>query len=1126
MDEAKANKKIKLLEKRYGKGHLYYACHIAFPLTLTSGLMYQIWYCFRKDNNNNLLMDDDNKTIIIPWVAIYDIIFSSICREIAYDQYELQPEIRKVLLTKLKENPLFGVKRLNELANFLYAYYEKIEGEQYFADADCKDTNKLYAEAVLNPGSESVKSFLSGNFYFPKLITDIFEFAKNINKSTSEDVVFEAYEEITIDVSVNEDELRRELNLRTNKKTVEKIIDSLPKRSNDLLINDYDDMDKIVNHLLNLYDTENNTLNRSKPKAVIELENRIQPPVQGEQTQPVKKYDQKPCIIIGIGEIGAKLVYGVFQNWVEFVRDIHVEDSKITEVFKKVDFFVYDTPHKNKGESVLGKIEKDQLAKKYPKGSLEVILLSDTNYIPDTEEKIQEIRNKDYSDYTPDTEEKIQEQRNKGYSEWLSSEPPSNPVIIFDHGAESDREKGRMAFLASLVSKREPSLEKLETALKKYLSPSGEPNIPSLEIVIVNSLFGGTGSGTFIQFALYLKDYINRHIAENKNLPLRIGFVSIVSDSITRSKEKKNEKNAIEELKLISEKGIINLQNTYGTIIHKYIHLFDYCCIYNDEERIPESLDDLKDNVISKSIFYQNISPISNTVINHKYKSIESPFTFCNPLAYEFVFPKEKYEKYKILKAVNLFMNHYFPRHGDKCYNYNRQYLKEKADFEKDPFVKQYDYGIFDSTYQDKNGQKEKKEVVYSNRLEKKQEEDFEQSWKKYLDRKEVDFNILVDQKFMNAKAPTKKSLKNFQIEVMETISNELYKFAEYLKKESMLYETKVLDFIARWEALQIKNHFNDLHPVATRILLCELNIMIDDKINTAAKQKKQYQKEIDDCAMIENQDATQLNEDDYKKLVSHYEKEIHLKRLKELMACKFKIVFYLALKKIVENYIHDHQIWFSKIDKQKHEFEIKEIQTIEELQDNRLTFVENHKVKILDLKRPGSFKSTYHKEINDIANDQLELSRLKILGRSTHELKVKVNNDTKNFFIKNALTIYKDLDIRDTQVNIIDAIKQDAEFDDQPIQKRLSGRMEAIVKRIKKKGYPSEIIFLMHPECYQELIKLEVNPFKKEYYLWQSEFVSPHKIICFCDNYLKEIKTDFHQEFRKMGTIKRFFKS
>jgi formylglycine-generating enzyme required for sulfatase activity len=97
--------RILVFEQRYGRKALHLAYHAAFPLTLTSDLL----YCLRE----NFLPD-------VPWYAVPDILLSGLCQTAGYDLYEIEGKTRSALLYCLCRD--FGDLRLKELSNFMVEY--------------------------------------------------------------------------------------------------------------------------------------------------------------------------------------------------------------------------------------------------------------------------------------------------------------------------------------------------------------------------------------------------------------------------------------------------------------------------------------------------------------------------------------------------------------------------------------------------------------------------------------------------------------------------------------------------------------------------------------------------------------------------------------------------------------------------------------------------------------------------------------------------------------------------------------------------------------------------------------------------------------------------------------------
>jgi formylglycine-generating enzyme required for sulfatase activity len=100
-----ATRRIEVFERLYGTIALHLAYHAAFPLTLTSDLL----YCLRENFVPNC-----------PWYVVADVLLSSLCQPVGYDLYEIEAKTRDCLLRDLCDE--FGEKRLKELADFMSQY--------------------------------------------------------------------------------------------------------------------------------------------------------------------------------------------------------------------------------------------------------------------------------------------------------------------------------------------------------------------------------------------------------------------------------------------------------------------------------------------------------------------------------------------------------------------------------------------------------------------------------------------------------------------------------------------------------------------------------------------------------------------------------------------------------------------------------------------------------------------------------------------------------------------------------------------------------------------------------------------------------------------------------------------
>lgn len=134
----------------------------------------------------------------------------------------------------------------------------------------------------------------------------------------------------------------------------------------------------------------------------------------------------------------------------------------------------------------------------------------------------------------------------KRVEEYLKNNPeakswfPENPFIAIkklNEGAGQIRACSRLAAEASI---KEGSFVELDKAIKHVRSVTGDPNLPDLKVVIVNSICGGTGAGLAVQIPYYIK-YKLDYVAGAKSILFRGYFVG---PSITEAKNTKYQKAA------------------------------------------------------------------------------------------------------------------------------------------------------------------------------------------------------------------------------------------------------------------------------------------------------------------------------------------------------------------------------------------------------------------------------------------------------------------------------------------------------------------------------------------------------------------------------------------------------
>lgn len=159
--------------------HAWLARCAAFPVALTTDLLYKIWLNFRQS--------EADKPLEIPINAVGDVLLSSLCREIGYDLYEMFPEVRAVLWQSLTP------EIVRSLAEFMLRYLDfcrdKVPSDA-FAEAQrvwaesfqhpekvTQLLHQLLSERNTNPGSKLMAEYVlswvkNRNHWATKTITE------------------------------------------------------------------------------------------------------------------------------------------------------------------------------------------------------------------------------------------------------------------------------------------------------------------------------------------------------------------------------------------------------------------------------------------------------------------------------------------------------------------------------------------------------------------------------------------------------------------------------------------------------------------------------------------------------------------------------------------------------------------------------------------------------------------------------------------------------------------------------------------------------------------------------------------------------------------------------------------
>ena len=162
----------------------------------------------------------------------------------------------------------------------------------------------------------------------------------------------------------------------------------------------------------------------------------------------------------------------------------------------------------------------------------------------------------------------------ENWQEWF----PDNPSLMNHNmikGAAQIRPLSRLAFAETISSNR---LGVLMDAIRNLNIAGNDADAYNIRIMIVSSLAGGTGSGMFIQTALFLRDYIKNTYVKN---PLIRGlfalpdlFANELGSDVQAQSVYANSYGALKELNAINE-ICLSHDSSADQIMMKIDDLFD-----------------------------------------------------------------------------------------------------------------------------------------------------------------------------------------------------------------------------------------------------------------------------------------------------------------------------------------------------------------------------------------------------------------------------------------------------------------------------------------------------------------------------------------------------------------------
>ena len=260
----------------------------------------------------------------------------------------------------------------------------------------------------------------------------------------------------------------------------------------------------------------------------------------------------------------------------------------------------------------------------------------------------------------------------RNYPEMIDWCPDVNDLLdsTISDGASAYRIKSRIAFMDCMKSRDLQALEQLTNDLIKYHDGSVK-----MRILIVSSVAGGTGSGMFIQVALWLREHF-----KNNNVEIRGMFLlpdifrkdpNVNDNPATVNRIYANTYAAIRELHAIDKikKGAlkpstrITIDGLFDSETFKTLKpvdgkpvskpVYDFAFFVDDFDQRNVSLDSLKDyeKMVAQMVYMQLYSPLTSQLYPIE-DNVHAPVPYGACGVSKAVYPTENVKEYCAIRAT------------------------------------------------------------------------------------------------------------------------------------------------------------------------------------------------------------------------------------------------------------------------------------------------------------------------------------------------------------------------------------------------------------------------------------------------------------------------------------------
>lgn len=480
---------------------------------------------------------------------------------------------------------------------------------------------------------------------------------------------------------------------------------------------------------------------------------------------------------------------------------------------------------------------------------------------------------------------------------------PENPYLLtknMTQGAGQIRSVSRLAFRCAMD---EGKLSGLEESIDRIFSVTSSEEIHGIRVIIICSLVGGTGSGIFLQVAMYLRELLEKKYSHSSVL-IRGAFllpdIFVRTKTVDRTEYETiwaNGYAAIKELNAITLSAAGQLKNDGDVTINleyrpnqvdlqgRATHAItkrqlplNFCFLYDYENTNGQNLPSLTEYIgqISRTIYLQLFSPISakqfskedNQILQYVKSKGKAYFSGAGAATLQYPFED-------VLEYLSL-------RWATNGLDESWLFLDKRYEAERQSYEKDLRKGI--------NREKPLKEQRYIWNLENLVKEDNPNPFFRQVHRqtrmigKDGDLGPSKAKQFINAVnkrvekiLETDEELGSYQRSChlddeqlndkyyakteIETMEANIRRYHDQIKKRVRDYQTSIAHQIidqdsdspggAEGQDYRLNTWFllkgTPLHPVAVRYMLYEMKLLLQKEIGILTEQCEEYEKGFKD---------------------------------------------------------------------------------------------------------------------------------------------------------------------------------------------------------------------------------------------------------------------------------------